>query len=242
MSKGADQTLWIECEFDNLVSCRDGHIYSAGVASRGAPAGQRGVRVHRGRLAARRGAAGLPSARGSAPVPDRPGHDGQVSLEGLRRGRAGGIPHGQDRARERAAAARGRHRPGRVPQGGRPARRDRPRRGPGGACAARRGLHAEDEPAAEGRGTDRRRAEGQAQDGGTQEGGAGTGRRKVRRGQGGGAGTGRGKVRRGQGGGAGVAEGKSAGTKAEKAGGAERGRPGARRNSADRGRNDLART
>jgi hypothetical protein len=37
-------------------------------------------------------------------------------------------------------------------------------------------------------------------------------------------------------------EGKSAGTKAEKAGGAERGRPGARRNSADRGRNDLART
>ena len=41
----------------------------------------------------------------------------------------------------------------------------------------------------------------------------------------------------------GPAEGKSAGTKAEqKAGGAERGRPGARRNSADRGRNDLART
>ena len=41
----------------------------------------------------------------------------------------------------------------------------------------------------------------------------------------------------------GPAEGKSAGTKAEpKASGAERGRPGARRNSADRGRNDLART
>ena len=41
----------------------------------------------------------------------------------------------------------------------------------------------------------------------------------------------------------GPSEGKSAGTKAEpKAGGAERGRPGARRNSADRGRNDLART
>jgi hypothetical protein len=37
--------------------------------------------------------------------------------------------------------------------------------------------------------------------------------------------------------------GKSAGTKAEQqADGAERGRPGARRNSADRGRNDLART
>jgi hypothetical protein len=41
----------------------------------------------------------------------------------------------------------------------------------------------------------------------------------------------------------GPAAGKSAGTKAApKAGGAERGRPGARRNSADRGRNDLART
>jgi hypothetical protein len=41
----------------------------------------------------------------------------------------------------------------------------------------------------------------------------------------------------------GPAEGKTAGTKAEqKAGGAERERPGARRNSADRGRNDLART
>jgi hypothetical protein len=39
------------------------------------------------------------------------------------------------------------------------------------------------------------------------------------------------------------AGGKSAGTKAEqKAGRAERGRPGARQNSADRGRNDLART
>jgi hypothetical protein len=41
----------------------------------------------------------------------------------------------------------------------------------------------------------------------------------------------------------GPSEGKSARTKAEpKTGGAERGRPGARRNSADRGRNDLART
>jgi hypothetical protein len=40
----------------------------------------------------------------------------------------------------------------------------------------------------------------------------------------------------------GPAGGKSAGTKVEQAGGAERGRPGARRTPADRGRNDLART
>jgi len=117
------------------------------VAGRGAPARQRGFRVHGGRLAARRGATGLPPARGAAPVPGRPGRSGQVPLEGVRGGCAAGIPHGQDRARGRAAAARDRHGAGRVPQGGRPAGRHRRGRRPGRARAARRGIHAEDEPA-----------------------------------------------------------------------------------------------
>src|SRR6185295_6487288 len=68
-------------------------------------------------------------------------------LEGVRGGCAAGIPHGQDRARGRAAAARDRHGAGRVPQGKRPPGRQRRGRQPGRARAARRGIHAEDEPA-----------------------------------------------------------------------------------------------
>src|SRR6185369_11634243 len=125
-------------------------IHTTGVAGRGAPARQRGFRVYGGRLAARRGATGLPPARGAAPVPGRPGRSGQVPLEGVRGGCSAGIPHGQDRTRGRATAARDRHGAGRLPQGGRPAGRHRRGRRPGRARAARRGIHAEDEPAAGG--------------------------------------------------------------------------------------------
>ena len=227
----------LECEFDWLVCCRDGRIHTTGVAGRGAPARQRGVRVHGGRLAARRGATGLPPARGAAPVPGRPGRSGQVPLEGVRGGSAAGIPHGQDRARGRAAAARDRHGAGRLPQGGRAAGRHRPGRRPGRARAARRGIHAEDEPAADGARTAER---GTGGDRAGEDGGRGHGT-----GEDGGRGTGpeaaaeQGPVRA-------KAEQKAAAPRAAKAKTAEQKaggvKAGARRNSAGRGRSDLART
>ena len=223
--------VWLECEFDWLVCCRDGRIHTTGVAGRGAPARQRGFRVHGGRLAARRGATGLPPARGAAPVPGRPGHSGQVPLEGVRGGCAAGIPHGQDGARGRAAAACDRHGAGRLPQGGRPAGRHRRGRRPGRARAARRGIHAEDEPAADGART-AERGTGDDGAGGRTEAGRRTGPEA--------AGQGSARAKAGQKAAAPrAAKAKTAETAEQKAGGAK---AGARRNSAGRGRSDLART
>src|SRR3984885_4566577 len=122
------------------LCCLDDRVYAARMAGRGASAGQRGVRVHGGHLAAGRGASGLPAARGAAPVSGGAGRHGQVPHQGVRRGRARGLPHGADRAGWRAAAARDRYGAGRLPQGGGAAGRRRAGGGAGRAGPARGGV------------------------------------------------------------------------------------------------------